>query len=105
MALNRMWAVLAVAAVALGNAPVALSQDDGAPQGHLYSPPYMPQGHAYAPGDDQLPPINSTRSFFETQVDILQTEIYRRNYDQRIFESEMNRHDLRGGPLDEGPNY
>ncbi len=106
MASIRIWAVLAAAALASASAPAALSQDYGvgAPQGHVYSPPYMPQGHSYAPGEEVLPPINSERSYFETQVDILQTEIYRRNYDQRMFESEMTRHDLRGGPLD-GPSY
>ena len=102
MASTRKWAVLAAVAVALGSASAALSQD--VPQGHVYSPSYMPQGHAYAPGDDQLPAIDSTQSHFNTQVDILQTEVYRRNYDRRIFESEMFRHDLRGGPLN-GPNY
>lgn len=106
MASRQVWAVLAAVALASAGAPMALSQDygGGAPQGHLYSPPYMPQGHAYAPGEEMLPPINSTQSHFETQVDILQTEIYRRNYEQRMFESEMTRHDLRGGPLT-GPNY
>jgi len=109
MASTRMWAVLAtvaLATVALGLASPSLAQAQGSgvPQGHVYSPPYMPQGHAYAPGDEPLPPINSARSQFETQVDILQTEIYRRNYDRRLFESEMFRHDLRGGPLS-GPNY
>ena len=108
MGSNRMATVLAMVAVAVtmafGGAPAAWSQDYGAPQGHLYSPPYLPQGHTYAPGEETLPPINSTQSLFETQVDILQTEIYRRNYEQRMFESEMTRHDLRGGPL-LGPNY
>jgi hypothetical protein len=105
MASNRVWAVLAAVAMAFGSASVALSQDGGGPpQGHLYYPPYMPQGHAYAPGDERLPPINSTESHFNTQVDILQTEIYRRNYEQSMFESEMSRHDLKGGPL-LGPNY
>jgi hypothetical protein len=64
----------------------------------------MPHGHAYAPGEESLPAINSAQSHFETQVDILQTEIYRRNYEQSMFESEMGRHDLRVGPL-LGPNY
>lgn len=107
MASNRMWAVLAAVTMALGSVPASLAQDvgdGGAPQGHQYSPPYMPQGHAYAPGEERLPPINSSESFFNTQVDILQTEIYRRHYEQRMFESEMGRHDLRGGPL-LGPNY
>lgn len=106
MASTRMWAVLATVAVALGGAPAALAQQGGGgpPQGHLYSPPFMPEGHTYAPGEERLPPINSAESYFNTQVDILQTEIYRRNYEQSMFESEMSRHDLRGGPL-LGPNY
>jgi hypothetical protein len=99
-----MWAIAATVALAFGSAAAALAQDYGPPQGHLYSPPYLPQGHAYAPGDSQVPPINSAESQFNTQVDILQTEIYRRNYEQSMFESEMSRHDLRGGPL-LGPNY
>lgn len=104
MASKRIWAVLAAVAMTFGSATVALSQGSGPPQGHLYSPPYLPQGHAYAPGEAALPPVNSVQSDFNTQVDILQTEIYRRHYEQRMFESEMNRQDLRGGPLD-GPNY
>ena len=104
MASNRVWAVFATVALVLGSAPAALSQGDGPPQGHLYSPPYMPQGHSYAPGEEMLPPVNSPQSSFDTQVDILQTEIYRRNYEQSVFETEMSRHDLRGGPL-LGPNY
>jgi hypothetical protein len=106
MASTRMWAVLATVAVAFAGAPAALAQQGGGgpPQGHLYSPPYMPQGHTYAPGEERLPPINSAEALFNTQVDILETEIYRRNYEQSMFESEMSRHDLRGGPL-LGPNY
>lgn len=104
MASKRMWAIAATVALAFGSAAAALAQDYGPPQGHLYSPPYLPQGHAYAPGDSQVPPINSAESQFNTRVDILQTEIYRRNYEQSMFESEMSRHDLRGGPL-LGPNY
>ena len=104
MASNGVRAVLAAVALVLANAPAAFSQGDGPPQGHLYSPPYMPQGHTYAPGEEVLPPLNSPQSYFETQVDILQTEIYRRNYEQSVFESEMSRHDLRGGPL-LGPDY
>ena len=105
MGSKRMWAALATVALAFATAPAALSQDGGGPpQGHLYSPPYLPQGHSYAPGEEQLPPINSAESYFNTQVDILQTEIYRRQYEQSMFESEMSRHDLRGGPL-LGPNY
>jgi len=104
MASKRMWAIAATVALAFGSAPVALAQDYGPPQGHLYYPPYLPEGHSYAPGEAQVPPINSAESQFNTQVDILQTEIYRRNYEQSMFESEMSRHDLRGGPL-LGPNY
>ena len=104
MASNRVCAVLATVAMALGSTPAVLAQNDGAPQGHLYSPPYMPQGHTYAPGEESLPPVNSSQSQFETQVDILQTEIYRRNYEQSMFESEMSRNDLGVGPL-LGPRY
>jgi hypothetical protein len=108
MASNWNRAILATVAIgftmAFAAVPAAVSQGLEAPQGHLYSPPYMPGGHVYAPGEDRLPPINSRESFFNSQVDILQTEIYRRNYEQSMFESEMGRHDLRGGPL-LGPDY
>ena len=104
MASKRMWAALAAVAMTLGSAPMAVSQGLEAPQGHLYSPPYLPGGHAYAPGQGELPPINSAEAYFNTQVDILQTEIYRRNYEQSMFESEMGRHDLKAGPL-LGPDY
>ena len=109
MATPRMWSLLAAVTMALGAASVGLAPtaglaQDNVPQGHLHSPSFMPFGHAYAPGEEVLPPIGSAQSRFETQVDILQTEVYRRNYEQRMFESEMNRHDLRGGPLD-SPRY
>jgi hypothetical protein len=109
MATPRMWSLLAAVTMALGAASVGLAPtvgvaQDTVPQGHLHSPSFMPLGHAYAPGEEALPPIGSAQSRFETQVDILQTEVYRRNYDRRMFESEMNRHDLRVGPL-ESPRY
>ncbi len=104
MASKWMWAALAAVAMTLGSAPSAVSQDFEAPQGHLYSPPYLPEGHVYAPGQGGLPPINSSEAYFNTQVDILQTEIYRRDYERSMFESEMGRHDLRAGPL-LGPDY
>jgi hypothetical protein len=109
MATPRTWSLLAAVTIALGAAsgglaPSAGLAQDTVPQGHLHSPSFMPLGHAYAPGEEALPAIDSARSRFESQVDILQTEVYRRNYEQRMFESEMNRHDLRGGPLD-SPRY
>ena len=104
MASKWMWAALAAVAMTLGSAPTAVSQVLEAPQGHLYSPPYLPEGHLYAPGEGGLPPINSSEAYFNTQVDILQTEIYRRDYEQSMFESEMGRHDLKAGPL-LGPDY
>ena len=104
MASKWMWAALAAVAMTLGSAPMAVSQGLEAPQGHLYYPPYLPGGHLYAPGEGSTPPINSAESYFNTQVDILQTEIYRRAYERSMFESEMGRHDLRAGPL-LGPDY
>ena len=104
MASKRVWAALAAVAMTLSSAPMAMSQGMEAPQGHLYYPPYMPEGHLYGPDEGGLPPINSAEAYFNTQVDILQTEIYRRDYERSLFESEMGRHDLRAGPL-LGPDY
>lgn len=89
--------------VALGMTGTALAQNV-APQGSILSQPWIPQGHLYAPGNEQLPPLDSPQAQFESQVDVRQTEIYRRQYDRRLFESEMFRDDLRGGPFT-GSNY
>ena len=109
MASPRIWSLVAAGTLALGVASVGMAPSAGlaqdiVPQGHLHSPPYLPLGHAYAPGAGILPPVDSAQARFETRVDILQTEVYRRNYELRMFESEMNRHDLRGGPL-ASPRY
>lgn len=105
MAAKWIAAMLVTATAALAGGPVALAQYiETVPMGHAQFPPYMPQGHTYMPGDDDLPPVNSAQSQFQTRVDILQTEIYRRQYETRLFESEMHRHDLGVGPL-EGPRY
>lgn len=98
---GRGTIVAAIAGLLL--TPLALAQDQ-VPQGHNYSPQFMPKGHMYAPGDERLPPIGSPRALFDTQVDIVETEIYRSQYDRRLFETEMHRHDLMPGPLN-GPRY
>lgn len=96
-------ATMVAAVVAFLLAPSAVAQEQ-VPQGHTYSPQFMPKGHMYAPGDERLPPIGSPRALFDTQVDIVETEVYRWQYDRRLFETEMHRHDLVPGPLN-GPRY
>lgn len=97
----RIAALAVVAAFSLGGLAHAQHVP---PTGNIMSLPYLPQGHLYAPGQEELPPIDSEQSQFESQVDVRQTEIYRKQYDQRLFESEMFRDDLRPGPFT-GPNY
>ncbi len=78
--------VLVAAATLLIASPIALSAEKFIPDGHLYSPDNTP-----------LPPLNSPSDYIVNRSDVYQTEIYRRQYDLQMFDTEMDRfidHDL-----------
>ena len=52
---------------------------------------FIVRGHSYAPGDDQLPPLNSERDDVNLQTDILESEIYVSQRQRKLFDSEMSR--------------
>lgn len=46
---------------------------------------FIPQGHVYAPGTNGLPPDRSRNAYVESRTDVLETEIYRRKREDRLF--------------------
>lgn len=61
---------------------------------------FVPDGHTYAPGNEQLPPLNSPQDLRNGQADIYQSEIYRHQLERAIHEAEMRRlesHEMQGG--------
>ena len=48
---------------------------------------FIPLGHAYSLENTQLPPLNSAQSQFTSQVDIYQTEIYKRELNAKKFQT------------------
>jgi hypothetical protein len=62
---------------------------------------FIPLGHAYSLENTQLPPLNSAQSQFTSQVDIYQTEIYKRELNAKKFQTEIDQfqsHQHRNGP-------
>lgn len=58
---------------------------------------FIPKGHSYAPDSYGLPPLNSEVDQLNAQTDIYETEIYRQQYDRKLFDSDLDRfmqHDL-----------
>jgi hypothetical protein len=62
---------------------------------------FIPLGHTYAPGQNAIPPLNTAKDQFNTQVDIYESEIYVRQRTEKIFESNINQsssvQEFRGG--------
>lgn len=46
---------------------------------------FIPKGHLYGPGTGQLPPPESRRAQLEAETDILETELYREEREDRLF--------------------
>lgn len=46
---------------------------------------FIPKGHLYAPGTGYLPPTYSRRAEVERSTDILETELHRREREDRLF--------------------
>jgi len=52
---------------------------------------FIPSGHSYTPDSSALPPLNSYQDKVNNQTDIYQTQIWHRQYEQKQFDSEMQR--------------
>ncbi len=68
---------------------------------------FVPKGHTYAPGDEQLPALNSQQDRINGQADIFESEIYRVQRERAIHEAEIRRlelHEMQGGNAFE-PRY
>ena len=46
---------------------------------------FIPKGHLYAPGEALLPPDNSRRAEVIRGTDVLETELHRREREDRLF--------------------
>jgi len=46
---------------------------------------FVPKGHLYAPGSGGLPPSHSKRAQVEARTDVLETELHRREREDRLF--------------------
>lgn len=89
--------VLVATATLLVAAPIALSAEKFIPDGHLWSPDNTP-----------IPPLNSPGDYINNRSDVYQSEIYRRQYDLQMFDTEMDRfidHDLINPGPASGPSY
>src|SRR4051812_22491480 len=69
------------------------------PSAHAFEN-YVATGHPYAPGDDQLPLLNSPQDQINLQTDIYESELYQRQRERKLLDSQMFqlRNDLRLDP-------
>ena len=51
---------------------------------------FIPLGHAYSLENTQLPPLNSPEAQLNAQVDIYETEIYRRELSAKKFQTQID---------------
>jgi hypothetical protein len=68
---------------------------------------FVPYGHTYGPGSGPLPYLNSPQDKINAQADIYQTEIWKKQMERKLFDSNMQRfinHDLSPGSHDR-PTY
>jgi hypothetical protein len=68
---------------------------------------FIPQGHSYSPSNELLPPLNSREDQINRNTDLLETEIYVEQRQQKQFESQMNRfiYDQEPGGANDLPDY
>ena len=76
----RMRAVVMALAVLAAGTVQALAAEN-----------FIVRGHPYAPGDDQLPPLNSEQDDVDLQTDILESEIYVTQRHRKVLDSDMSR--------------
>jgi hypothetical protein len=70
--------ILGCAVLALSHLPVQAMEN------------FIPLGQNYAPGENKVPPIGSEQDRINAQVDIYETENYRRDLRQKRFETRLN---------------
>ena len=61
---------------------------------------FVPYGHSYAPGSGPIPSLNSPQDKINGRADVYQTEIWQKQREMKLFDSEMERfinHDLSPG--------
>lgn len=51
---------------------------------------FVPKGHSYSPGNERLPLLNSRRDRIQARTDEIESEIYRRQLEQRRFIEQLN---------------
>ena len=62
---------------------------------------FIPSGHSYTPESSSLPPLNSYQDRVTNQTDVYQSQIWHHQFEQKQFDSEMQRllnRDMRFGP-------
>ena len=52
---------------------------------------YIPRGHSYTPDSPLLPEANSEEDLLNQKVDLYEAQIYVKQRDQKIWESQQNR--------------
>lgn len=62
-------------------------------QAHAYEN-FIPMGQSYAPGENELPRLDSEQDRLNSQVDIYESEIYNRQRDLKEFSTQMNSYSL-----------
>ena len=50
---------------------------------------FIPMGQDYGLGNDQLPPLDSSKEKFNAQTDVYQSEVYNRELQQKQFDSRI----------------
>ena len=52
---------------------------------------FIPRGHSYSLGNTQLPDANSDEELLNQKVDLYEAELYVKQRQQKIWESQQNR--------------
>jgi hypothetical protein len=52
---------------------------------------FIPGGHTYSPDNDPLPPLNSEQDDINLNADLIQSEIYRKQREQKVLDSQFQR--------------
>ena len=54
---------------------------------------FIPQGHVYGPNSEQLPALNSEQDQIDAAADVRETEIWKQQYQKRVFNESLIRFD------------
>jgi hypothetical protein len=74
------WGLIAVVALVGLSSEAAVAYEN-----------YITSGHAYTPQNIPLPPINSYESEFTQQTDIYEADIYVKERQRKILDSQLQR--------------